>query len=666
MAITKIKKSQIDSLDIVNADIDASAAIASSKLADGANFVKKDGSVSFTANQSFGGNKATNVADPVSATDAANKQYVDSIAQGLSVKTAVQVATTANITLSGIQTIDGVSLSAGNRVLVKNQTNTTENGVYDVSAGAWSRSSDSDTGVELVNAFYFVTLGSTLQATGWTQSTPGPITIGTTAIVFNQFSGAADYQAGNGLTKSGLTFNVGTASASRIVVNADDIDLATTGVVAGTYNRFTVDNYGRITTATAGTTDNLVEGTTNLFFTNARAQAAISGGASSIVSSNLTASRALLSDASGKVTVSAVTATEVGHLSGVTSSIQTQLNTKQPLDATLTAVASTITAADTMIYFTGVDTAQIAPLTAFGRGVMGAADSTAGRSVLGVVIGTDVQAYDPDLGAIAALSGTSGFLKKNAANTWSLDTSTYLTGNQNITLSGDVTGSGATGISVTLANSGVTAGTYGSATQVPAFTVDAKGRVTGVTNTAINLISSLSGLSDVTLSSPADGQLLRYSGGGTNKWVNWTPNFITGNQTITVSGDATGSGTTSLALTLANSGVTAGTYTKITVDAKGRATVGASLTTADLPSGTINIANIVTRETPLPLPNGVNTTFSVTGACIPGTEQVYFNGLLMEPGAGNDYIVTLASPFTINFLFVPTSTDKIRISYIKP
>ena len=665
MAITKIKKSQIDSLAIVNADIDASAAIASSKLADGANFVKKDGSVAFTANQSFGNFKATNVGDPVSATDAANKQYVDSIAQGLSVKTAVRVATTANITLSGTQTIDGVVLSAGDRVLVKNQTTTTENGVYDVSGGAWSRSTDSDTGVELVNAFYFVTLGTTLQATGWTQSTPGPITIGSTAIVFNQFSGAADYQAGNGLTKSGLTFNVGTASASRIVVNADDIDLATTGVTAGTYNRFTVDAYGRITSATAGTTDNLVEGGSNLFFTNARAQAAVTGGASSIVSTNLTASRALVSDASGKVVVSAATASEVGFLSGVTSAIQTQLNTRQPLDATLSALAATITAADTMIYFTGVDTAQIAPLTAFGRGVMGAVDAAAGRSALGVIIGTDVQAYDPDLGAIAALSGTSGFLKKTAANTWSLDTNTYLTGNQSITLSGDVTGTGATGIAVTLANSGVTAGTYGSATQVPAFTVDAKGRITGVTNTAINLISALSGLSDVTLSSPADGQLLRYSGGGTNKWVNWTPNFITGNQTITVSGDATGSGTTSLSLTLANTG-TAGTYTKVTTDAKGRVTAGTTLSAGDLPSGTINISNIVTRETPSPLPNGVNTTFTVTGACIPGTEHVYLNGVLMEPGAGNDYIVTLASPFTINFLFAPTSTDKIRISYIKP
>lgn len=665
MAITKIKKSQLDALTIVNADIDASAAIASSKLADGTNFTKKDGSVAFTADQSFGGNKVTNIGTPTSNSDAATKAYVDSVAQGLSVKTAVRVATTANITLSGVQTIDGVLLVAGDRVLVKNQSTTTENGVYDASGGSWTRSADSDTGAELVNAFYFVTLGTTLQATGFTQSTPGPITIGSTAIVFNQFSGAADYQAGNGLTKSGLTFNVGTASASRIVVNADDIDLASSGVVAGTYNRVTVDTYGRVTSASAGTTDNLVEGSTNLFFTNARAQAAVTGGASTIVTSNLTVSRALVSDGSGKVAVSAVTATEVGHLSGVTSAIQTQLNTRQPLDATLSALAATVTAADTMIFFNGVDTAQITALTAFGRGVIGSADSTAGRSALGVIIGTDVQAYDPDLSAIAALAGTTGFLKKNASNTWSLDTNAYLTGNQTVTLSGDVTGSGATGIAVTLANSGVTAATYGSATQVPVFAVDAKGRVTGVTNTAINLITSLSGLSDVTITTPVDGQILRYSGGGTNKFVNVTPTFISANQTITVSGDATGSGSTSLSLTLASVG-TAGTYTKVTTDAKGRVTSGTTLGTADLPSGTLNLTNIATRETPSPLPNGAATVFTAASTAVPATEHVYLNGVLMEPGAGNDYLVNTQAPFTITFLFVPTSTDKIRISYIKP
>lgn len=565
MALTKIKKSQLDTLNITNSDIDAAAAIASSKLADGANFTKKDGSVAFTADQSMGGFKLTNVAAPVSTTDAANKAYVDSVAQGLSTKTAVRVATTANITLSGIQTIDGVLLVAGDRVLVKNQTTQSQNGVYDVSAGAWTRSTDSDTGAELINAFYFVQYGTTLQATGWVQSTPGPITLGTTNIVFSQFSGAADYVAGAGLTKTGLTFDIGTASTSRIVVNADNIDLATTGVTAGTYGRVTVDAYGRVTAGTSDNTDLIIEGSTNLFFTNTRAQAAITGGASTIVTSNLTINRALLSDASGKVAVSTVTSTELGYLSGVTSAIQTQLSGKQAADATLTALAGLTTAADQMIYSTGVDTFAMTALSAFGRTLIDDADAATARTTLGLAIGTNVQAWDADLDAIAALAGTSGFLKKTAANTWSLDTSTYITGNQTITLSGDVSGSGTTAITVTLASVG-----------------------------------------------------------------------------------------------------TAGTYTKVTTDAKGRVTSGTTLGTADLPSGTMNTAKVVTRETPTPVPNGVVTTFTTTQSAVVGSESVYFNGVLMESGAGNDYTVTTNTPLTINFLFTPVATDKIRISYLVP
>lgn len=664
MAITKIKKSQLDSLNITNADIDNSAAIASTKLADGANFIKKDGSVAFTADQSFGGNKITNIGTPTSNTDAATKAYVDSVAQGLSVKTSVKIATTTNITLSGLQTIDGYTLVAGDRILVKNQTITSQNGVYDATSGAWTRSTDSDTGTELVNAFYFVQEGLTQQATGWVQSTPGPITIGTTSIVFSQFSGAAEYTAGAGLTKTGLTFDVGTASSSRIVVNADNIDLATTGVTGGTYTKVTVDAYGRVTSAVQATTSDIAEGT-NQYFTNVRAQAAITGGASTITTANLTASRALVSDASGKVAVSTITSTQLGYLSGVTSSIQTQLDAKQSLDATLTAIAGVTTAADRLIYFTGVDTAAVTTITGFARTLLDDIDAISARTTLGLVIGVDVQSYDADLAAIAALAGTSGILRKTAANTWSLDTATYLTSNQTITLSGDVTGSGSTGISVTLANSGVTSGTYGSATQVPVFTVDSKGRITGVTNTAINLISALSGLSDVTISNPADGQLLKYTGGGTNKWVNWTPNYITGNQTITVSGDASGSGTTSINLTLANTGVSAGTYTKVTVDAKGRVTSGTTLSTTDLPSGTLNVGSLSINEIPNPLPNGVTTTFTCAANAVLNTEQVYLNGVLMEAGVGNDYVVASQNPLTINFSFAPTSTDKIKVTYIK-
>jgi hypothetical protein len=122
MASTLIRKEQLVNLAIVNADVAAGAAIASTKLADGANWIKKDGSVTFTADQSMGNFKLTNLAAPVSANDAARLIDVQNSAAGISAKEPVRVATTANITLSGVQTIDGVAVIAGDRVLVKNQS----------------------------------------------------------------------------------------------------------------------------------------------------------------------------------------------------------------------------------------------------------------------------------------------------------------------------------------------------------------------------------------------------------------------------------------------------------------------------------------------------------------------------------------------------------------
>lgn len=102
------------------------------------------------------------------------------------------------------------------------------------------------------------------------------------------------------------------------------------------------------------------------------------------------------------------------------------------------------------------------------------------------------QPLDADLTAISGLSGT-GFLKRTGPDAWTLDTSTYLTQNQSISISGDATGSGTTSISITLANSGVTANTYGSATAIPVITVDAKGRVTNITTSSVEGLPSQTG-----------------------------------------------------------------------------------------------------------------------------------------------------------------------------
>jgi phage-related tail fiber protein len=254
MATTLIRKAQLVNLDIVNADINASAAIVTSKLADGASFIKKEGTVAFTADQSMGNFKLTDLAVPVNANDAARLIDIQNSAAGIMAKNAVRAATTANITLSGAQTIDGVSIVAGDRVLVKNQTTASENGLYVAATGAWVRSDDAATTAQVKSGlFVFVCEGTTNADSGWILSTDGAITLGTTSLTFVQFSGAGTITAGTGMTKTGSTLNVVTASTARIVVNADSIDLATvvTGATVGNSGanvaNITFDAYGRIT-----------------------------------------------------------------------------------------------------------------------------------------------------------------------------------------------------------------------------------------------------------------------------------------------------------------------------------------------------------------------------------------------------------------------------------
>lgn len=207
-----------------------------------------------TADVSLNSRKITGLADPDSAQDAATKSYVDATKQGLDVKDSVRVATTANITLSGTQTIDGISVIAGDRVLVKNQTTASANGIYVAAAGAWSRANDFDASGKVTSgAFTFVEVGTAGADSGFVLTTDGAITLGTTALAFTQFSGAGQIVAGAGLTKTGNTLDVGTASTGRIVVNADNIDLATVGT-AGTYRSVTTDAYGRVTAGTNPTT----------------------------------------------------------------------------------------------------------------------------------------------------------------------------------------------------------------------------------------------------------------------------------------------------------------------------------------------------------------------------------------------------------------------------
>jgi len=150
--------------------------------------------------------------DPTSALQLATKQYVDSVAQGLNVKAAVLWGTTANITLLGLTTQAGGewtgTLTAGDRILVKNQTLPAQNGIYAASAAGWTRTADADTWNELVSAFVFVESGATLGDTGWVCTSDPGGTLGVTAVTWSQFSGAGTYTAGTGLTLTGTQFSL--------------------------------------------------------------------------------------------------------------------------------------------------------------------------------------------------------------------------------------------------------------------------------------------------------------------------------------------------------------------------------------------------------------------------------------------------------------------------
>jgi len=180
---------------------------------------------------------------PSNNTDIANKFYVDTVAQGLGPKAACAVATLANITLSGLQTIDGYTTLAGDRVLVKNQSSSQYNGIYIASASSWTRAVDMDVWAEVPGA-YTVVLNGSQSDTGWVCTATQTGTINVTAMPWVQFSGSATYFAGTGLTLASNTFSItntgvsantyGSASAVPVIaVNAQgQITSATTTPIA--------------------------------------------------------------------------------------------------------------------------------------------------------------------------------------------------------------------------------------------------------------------------------------------------------------------------------------------------------------------------------------------------------------------------------------------------
>ena len=178
---------------------------------------------------SMNSQKITGLADPTGDNDAANKGYVDGVAQGLDVKDSVVATTTANGTLSTAfangQSIDGVTLQTGDRILIKNQTTQSQNGIYNVNAsGAPSRTTDMATGSNAAGAFVFVEQGTVNAENGFTcTSDTGSAVVGTNNLTFAQFSGAGQVIAGDGLDKSGNTLSADLKANGGLVIESTEI-----------------------------------------------------------------------------------------------------------------------------------------------------------------------------------------------------------------------------------------------------------------------------------------------------------------------------------------------------------------------------------------------------------------------------------------------------------
>jgi hypothetical protein len=326
-----------DPEDLTASDVKTLLAIVHTDLSDfdsGVQANRLDQMAAPTSAVSMNSQKLTNVATPTDANDAANKAYVDAARSGLDVKQSVRAATTANITLSGEQTIDGVSVAAGDRVLVKNQSTGSENGIYVCAAGAWSRATDADVDAEVTpGLFTFVEEGTVAADSGWVLTTNGAITVGTTSLAFAQFSGTGSITAGNGLTKTGSTLDV-VGTANRITVAADSIDIAST--YAG---QNTIVTVGTITTGVwNGTTIAVANGGTG------------------------------------------ATDAETAR-SNLGLAIGTNV---QAYDAELAALAGLTSAADKVPYFTGAGAASVTDFTSFGRSLVDDVDAAAGRTTLGL------------------------------------------------------------------------------------------------------------------------------------------------------------------------------------------------------------------------------------------------------------------------------------------
>lgn len=244
----------------ISGDQIKNSSIATVKLSEGSEFLRRDGTVLPSADFDVNDNKIVNLAAPTNPNDAARLVDLQSMSAGLDPKESCRVATTVNVSIStGLESgdvIDGITLATGDRILVKDQTDASENGIYVVQAsGAAVRSTDADDGTKVTSGLYvLIEVGSVNSATGWVLITQGTIVLDTTDLSFTKFSSTSSHTAGDGIdintgiisvdldTSSGLEFNTGKLRVSPVVVRTDFsvVGESPSGTINGSNTVFTL------------------------------------------------------------------------------------------------------------------------------------------------------------------------------------------------------------------------------------------------------------------------------------------------------------------------------------------------------------------------------------------------------------------------------------------
>ena len=403
----------------------------------------------------------------------------DRYLSGYKQREAVRVATTGNITLSGSQTIDGITLTNGDRVLVKNQTAAENNGIYIYnSSGAWTRATDFDqaTPEEISQGSQiFVQEGTVNGKTGWSLASPEPYTIGTTALNFIQYSGANTYTAGTGLTLVGNQFSAQTTTALWNANQLRGVGISTTAPTSNQILRYDGTNWSPFTPNYLTSESDPVAIAKTVTLTQG-AGITITGTATQTIGANpsYTISHSDTSsivniDTTGAQVIDTISFDTYGHATAFTlrSLTPSDIGAGTVISVGL-AMPAIFSVSGSPVTTSGTLTASLATQSAnlvFAGPTSGAAATPTFRSL----VANDIPSLDASKitsGVFPVARGGTGLSALGTANqlirvnsgATALEyfTPTYLTGNQTITLSGDVTGSGDTAIGTTISNNAVT------------------------------------------------------------------------------------------------------------------------------------------------------------------------------------------------------------------